>query len=128
MNVLRFQKEFTFLGEHFQLKAMVRNFAGHFTCALCENDAEKLEYLDDLCETSYFFSNLELLHQRFPGRWFFGVHVRTENNESLLTAVDDFGKQYHRTENDNGLATEKYHSDFEGFKSDQLLETCKEHL
>ena len=33
---------------------MVRNFAGHFTCALSENDAEKLEYLDDLCETSYY--------------------------------------------------------------------------
>ena len=66
--LLRFQKVFTLLGEHFQLKAMVRNFAGHFTCALSENDAEKLEYLDDLCETSYYFSNLELLHQRFPRR------------------------------------------------------------
>ena len=48
MNVLRFQKEFTLLGEHFQLIAMVRNFAGHFSCALSENDAEKLEYLHDL--------------------------------------------------------------------------------
>ena len=67
MNVLRFQKEFTLLDEHFQLKAMVQNFAGHFTCALSENDAEKLKYLDDLCETSYYLSNLELLHQRFPG-------------------------------------------------------------
>ena len=38
---------------------MVRNFAGHFTCALSENDAEKLEYLDDLCETSYYQSNLD---------------------------------------------------------------------
>ena len=75
MNVLRFQKEFTLLGEHFQLKAMVRNFAGHFTCSLSDNDAEKLEYLDDLCETSCYFSNLELLHQRFPGGWFFGVFV-----------------------------------------------------
>ena len=47
-----------------------------------------------------------------------------------MTPVDDFGKQSHRTENDNGVATEKYHSDFEGFKSDQLLEThtCEEHL
>ena len=33
---------------------MVRNFARDFTCALSENDAEKLEYLDDLCETSYY--------------------------------------------------------------------------
>ena len=76
------------------------------------------------------FSNLELLHQRFPRGWFFGVYVRTENKESLSTPVDDFGKQSHRTENDNGVATEKYHSDFEGFKSDQLLEThtCEEHL
>ena len=47
-----------------------------------------------------------------------------------MTAVDDFGKQSYRTENDNGVATEKYRSDFEGFKSDQLLETdtCEEHL
>ena len=33
---------------------MVQNFVGHFTGALSENDAEKLEYLDDLCETSYY--------------------------------------------------------------------------
>ena len=48
----------------------------------------------------------------------------------LLTPVDDFGKQSHRTENDNGVATKKYHSDFERFKSDKLLEThtCEEHL
>ena len=47
-----------------------------------------------------------------------------------MTPVDDFGKQFHRTENDNGVATEKYHSDCEGFESDQLLEThtCEEHL
>ena len=47
-----------------------------------------------------------------------------------MTPVDDFGKQSHRTENDNGIATKKFHSDFEGFKSDQLLEThtCEEHL
>ena len=50
----KIQKEFTLLGEHFQLKTMVRNCAGHFTCALSENDAEKLEYLDDLYETSYY--------------------------------------------------------------------------
>ena len=61
---------------------------------------------------------------------FFGVYVQTENKESLLTHVDDFGKQSHRTENNKGVATEKYHSDFERFKSDQLLEThtCEEHL
>ena len=47
-----------------------------------------------------------------------------------MTPVNDFGKQSHRTEIDNRVATEKYHSDFEGFKSDQLLEThtCEEHL
>ena len=47
-----------------------------------------------------------------------------------MTPVDDFGKQSHGTENDSGVATEKYHSDFQGFKSDQLLEThtCEEHL
>ena len=53
-----------------------------------------------------------------------------KTKKCLLTPVVDFGKKSHRTENDNGLATEKYHSDFEGFKSDQLFEThtCEEHL
>ena len=48
----------------------------------------------------------------------------------FIDTFDDFGKQSHRTENDNGVATEKYHSDFEVFKSDQLLEThtCEEYL
>ena len=63
------------------------------------------------------------MYQKFPGGWFFGVYVLTENKESLLTPVDDIGKQSHRTENDNGVTTEKYHSDFERFESDQLLET-----
>ena len=47
-----------------------------------------------------------------------------------MTPVDDFRKQSHRTENDNSDTTEKYHSDFKGFKSDQLLEThtCEAHL
>ena len=47
-----------------------------------------------------------------------------------MIPVDDFGKQSDITENDNWVATEKYHSDFEGFESDQLLEThtCEKHL
>ena len=51
------KKNLLFLANNLQLKAMVRNFTGHFTCALSENDTEKLEYLDDLCENSYYFSN-----------------------------------------------------------------------
>ena len=47
-----------------------------------------------------------------------------------MTPVDDFGKESHGTGNDNGVATKKYHSYFEGYKSDQLFEThtCEEHL
>ena len=54
MNVLRSKKNLLLVNINFQLKAMVPKFAGHFTCALSENVAEKLEYLDDFCETSYY--------------------------------------------------------------------------
>ena len=74
MNVLRYKQQIHILGESYSLRALVRNFSGHFSCAVYENGC--LYLFDDLQTRVPIFSNVDELYEANACGWFFGVYVK----------------------------------------------------
>ena len=77
----------------YTLKALVRCYGAHFTCAVYTN-GDKWIYFDDLRSTVKEYANWELLRKHNPLGWFFAVFELDENGRigDIAKLVDEGGK------------------------------------
>lgn len=87
MNVLHYKEQIHILGQSYSLRAVVRNFSGHFSCAVFENG--RLYLFDDLQIRVPTFSNVEELYERNAGGWFFGVYVKGTDTVDISIASNE---------------------------------------